>query len=136
MSEFDDPLAQLSKPEPLSGSSAKKAKKPAQAKQSEFHDPLMDELNKAQTARATKSSSMRGQYWQRTLRLPPEYQDLTLEIHLNSSSRAIADTERWIYAMGLHAYYVEGKRPSYVQSAARDIKLPEFNAVQTSRTGE
>jgi hypothetical protein len=126
MSEFDDPLAQIPEPEPLSRPPVKKTGKQAKGRQDEFDDPLMRELNKSQTAKATKSSSMRGQYWQRTLRLPPEYQDLTLEVHSNSRSRAIADTERWIYAMGLHAYFVEGKRPTYTQSVARDIELPDF----------
>ena len=125
MNEFDDPLANIPDPTPLSKPKREKPRK-AKPKRNEFDDPL-SQIGKADTARATKtSSSMRGQYWQRTLRLPPEYQDLTLQIHHEGRARSIADTERWIYAMGLHAYFVEGKRPSYVKSVARDIELPDL----------
>ena len=125
MSAFDDPLANIPDPQPLKKAKPEKPRK-SKAKRSEFDDPL-SKIGKAETARATKSSSsMRGKYWQRTLRLPPEYQDLTLQVHHEGRARSIADTERWIYAMGLHAYFVEGKRPSYVKSVARDIELPDL----------
>lgn len=123
MSEFDDPLAMLPDPKPIKREPEKK--RPLSKPTRPFIDPL-DAVSKSATARATKSSTMRGQYWQRTLRLPPEYQDLTVEVHHATRARSIADTERWIYAMGLHAFFVEGKRPSYTQSVARDIELPDF----------
>ncbi|MEZ4514221.1 MAG: hypothetical protein R3C62_20290 [Chloroflexota bacterium] len=123
MSKFDDPLAMLPDPKPVKKEEGKKRPLPKSAKP--FVDPL-DAVSKSATAKATKSSTMRGQYWQRTLRLPPEYQDLTVEVHQATRARSIADTERWIYAMGLHAFFVEGKRPSYTQSVARDIELPDF----------
>lgn len=131
MSEFDDPLAQIPEPEPLTRQQAEKKGQRSKTRKGDFDDPLMSELGKAQTAKATQSGSMRGQYWQRTLRLPPEYQDLTAEIHNAGRARSIADTERWIYAMGLYAYFVEGKRPSYTPSVARDIELPDFSKVQS-----
>lgn len=122
MNEFDDPLANLPEPKPRA-----KSKDKAKKFRQEFNDPL-SQMGKADAAKATQSSSsMRGQYWQRTLRLPPEYQDLTLQIHHEGRARSIADTERWIYAMGLQAYFVEGKRPTYVKSVARDIELPSFD---------
>ncbi|MGB1249029.1 MAG: hypothetical protein ACPG8W_00235 [Candidatus Promineifilaceae bacterium] len=125
MSEFNDPLASIPDPQPLKKTKLEEPRKP-KAKQSEFDDPL-SKIRKTETARATKkATSMRGQYWQRTLRLPPEYQDLTLQIHHEGRARSIADTERWIYAMGLQAYFAEGKRPTYVKSVARDIKLPNL----------
>jgi len=129
MGKFDDPLAMLSDPEPVrSGTKLDKKRTSTKKGQKEFVDPL-DSLNKSQTSKATQSSSMRGQYWQRTLRLPPEYQDLTLAVHQDSRAKSIADTERWIYAMGLHAYFVEGKRPTYAPSVAREIELPDFKGI-------
>ncbi|MFQ5398269.1 MAG: hypothetical protein ACE5E7_01590 [Anaerolineae bacterium] len=124
MSEFDDPLAMIPDPELAPAQRPKRPRKTA-TRPSEFDDPLA-KIGKAETAKATKSGSMRGRYWQRTLRLPPEYQDLTLQIHNEGRAKSIADTERWIYAMGLYAYFVEGKRPTYAQSIAREVELPDF----------
>ncbi len=122
MSQFDDPLANIPDPKPLAKAKSEKSRQA----NNDFDDPLA-KISKSETARATKSSSsMRGQYWQRTLRLPPEYQDLTRQIHQEGRARSIADTERWIYAMGLQAYFAEGKRPTYVKSVARDIELPDL----------
>ncbi|MEM7113742.1 MAG: hypothetical protein AAF614_14995 [Chloroflexota bacterium] len=125
MSDFDDPLAMLPDSKPTRRAKPKPQKKAAPKPKKAFVDPL-DSVSKSTTAKATKSSTMRGQYWQRTLRLPPEFQDLTLEVHHATRARSIADTERWIYAMGLKAFFEDGKRPSYARTVARDIELPDF----------
>jgi hypothetical protein len=45
----------------------------------------------------------------------------------------LAEVERWIYTMGLLAYFEEGKRPQYSEAVAREIDLPEVQAMGPKR---
>ena len=77
-------------------------------------------------AKAARKKTFQGKYWLRTLRLPPEYQELTREIYQQEvRAKSLAEIERWIYTMGLIAYFHEGKRPHYNESISRDIELPQ-----------
>ena len=89
-----------------------------------FGDALAG-TSRVDVAKAAKKASIQGQYWLRTLRLPPDYQDLTRQIYSQEPrAKSIADVERWIYTMGLIAYFHEGKRPEYSETIEREINLP------------
>ena len=105
-----------------------KQKKTGRKKKGEF-DSALSETSFSDVARAAKKTTVRGKYWLRTLRLPPEYQELTRDIFKREvQAKSLADIERWIYTMGLIAYYQEGKRPEYQQeSISRDISLPDIS---------
>jgi hypothetical protein len=90
------------------------------------YDSGLEDVSMEDAAKATKSSTMRGQYWQRTLRLPPSFKEITRRIVKETGARSIADIERWIYAMGLQAYLEEGKRPDFSETLTKDVVLPSF----------
>ena len=94
---------------------------------SQAYDSGLKGISIKDTARASKSSVMRGQYWQRTLRLPPSFKDITRHIYRETGARSIADIERWIYAMGLQAYLEGGERPEFSETLTRDVVLPSFS---------
>jgi hypothetical protein len=94
---------------------------------SQTYDSGLEGVSMKDTARASKSSVMRGQYWQRTLRLPPSFKDVTRHIYRETGARSIADIERWIYAMGLQAYLEGGERPEFSETLTRDVVLPSFS---------
>ena len=90
-------------------------------------DEALGQVTSRDVARAANKKTFQGKYWLRTLRLPPEYQDLTREIFQQEvRAKSLAEIERWIYTMGLMAYFQEGKRPSYNESISRDIELPSL----------
>jgi hypothetical protein len=77
-------------------------------------------------ARKAIGASMRGSYWSRTMRLPPEYEKLFRDVAVEEGFGSLADAERWIVAMGFHAYYTLGLRPEFEKSITRTVVLPEI----------
>ena len=89
-------------------------------------DEALEQVTAMDVAKAARKKTFQGKYWLRTLRLPPEYQELTRDIYQQEvRARSLAEIERWIYTMGLIAYFQEGKRPRYNETISRDIDLPE-----------
>lgn len=114
----DDLFEQLEKEE------AKAAAKPKKRKQ-EYRDALAD-TTPGQAAKAAGKSTYRGKYWERTVRLPPKYRDIVLEIYKQEPrAKSIADLERWFFAKGIEAY-MNGERPEYTETIERAIELPDF----------
>ena len=126
---FDDPFEELERAE----KEARQKKREGELKSgsargsaAQFDSPL-EQISRQDVARAARKKTFQGKYWLRTLRLPPEYQDLTREIfQMEPRARSLAEIERWIYTMGLVAYFQEGKRPQYSEAISRDIDLPEI----------
>ena len=121
---FDDPFEELEKAE----REVQQQKRQGRAKRSNApqFDEALKQVTSIDVARAARKKTFQGKYWLRTLRLPPEYQELTRQIfQLEPRARSLAEIERWIYTMGLLAYFQEGKRPSYSEAISRDIDLPD-----------
>lgn len=124
---FDDPFADLERAEKEARQQKKKQKKAPPRRQVPQFDAALDQVNAIDVARAARKSTVQGKYWLRTLRLPPEYQELTRQIFQEEErAKSLADIERWLYTMGLVAYFQEGKRPIYNETVSRTIDLPEL----------
>ena len=120
---FDDPFEELDKAE-QEARQKKRQRRQTGSNVPQFDDALQ-QVTSIDVARAARKKTFQGKYWLRTLRLPPEYQELTRQIfQLEPRARSLADIERWIYTMGLVAYFQEGKRPQYSETISRDIDLP------------
>ena len=120
---FDDPFDDLEQAERLA-KQQKQQKPRAQRKKPQF-DQALGQVSSVDVARAAKRKTVQGKYWLRTLRLPPEYQEMTRQIFQEEvRAKSLAEIERWIYTMGLVAYFEEGKRPHYNESVSREIDLP------------
>lgn len=78
-------------------------------------------------ARKAVGASMRGKYWSRTMRLPPEFEQLFKNVAIQEGFGSLADAERWVVAMGFHAYYELGLRPEFEKAITRTVILPEIN---------
>ena len=60
------------------------------------------------------------------LRSAPQVRlDLSRLVPGRLAGLSLAEIERWIYTMGLIAYFQEGKRPQYSEAISRKIELPE-----------
>ena len=104
----------------------KVAAKPKRSAKKQFNNALA-ETSRSKTARAAGRTTHKGNYWARTLRLPPAYQDIVLDIYKQEPrAKSIADIERWLFAKGLEAYLVRGERPDYAETIERQIELPAF----------
>ena len=122
---FDDPFEELEKAEKESRQQRRQGRQ-ASRKVPQF-DAALDQVSSIDVARAARKKTFQGKYWLRTLRLPPQYQELTREIfQMEPRARSLAEIERWIYTMGLLAYLQEGKRPQYSEDISRDIELPDI----------
>ncbi len=122
---FDDPFEELEKAE----KEARRQKRGGRSSSSQVphFDAALDQVSAIDVAKAARKKTFQGKYWLRTLRLPPEYQELTREIfQMEPRARSLAEIERWIYTMGLVAYFQEGKRPQYSEAISRDIELPDL----------
>jgi predicted Zn-dependent peptidase len=121
---FDNPFDDLERVE----EEARKERLERRSKRDPFQfDDALEEVTKMDVAKAARKKTFQGKYWLRTLRLPPEYQDLTREIYQQEvRAKSLAEIERWIYTMGLIAYFREGKRPHYNETISRDIDLPDI----------
>lgn len=131
---FDDPFGELEEAEKAAKQQKQQRKKSTPARKSSRKTPnfdqALDQVRSVDVARAAKKSTVQGKYWLRTLRLPPEYQELTREIFQEEvRAKSLAEIERWIYTMGLVAYFEEGKRPEYNESVSREINLPDVGDV-------
>jgi hypothetical protein len=120
---FDNPFDDLEKAE----EEARKERQERRAQRDHFQfDEALEQVTAMDVAKAARKKTFQGKYWLRTLRLPPEYQELTREIYQREvRAKSLAEIERWIYTMGLVAYFHEGKRPQYSESISRQIDLPE-----------
>ena len=122
---FDDPFEELEKAEKEARQQRRQGRQ-ASRKVPQF-DAALDQVSSIDVARAARKKTFQGKYWLRTLRLPPQYQELTREIfQMEPRARSLAEIERWIYTMGLLAYLQEGKRPQYSEDISRDIELPDI----------
>lgn len=122
---FDDPFEDLEKAE-QEARQQKRQSRQTRSKGPNFNNAL-DQVSSRDVARAARKKTFQGKYWLRTLRLPPEYQELTRKIYQQEvRAKSLAEIERWIYTMGLVAYLHEGKRPVYNETISRDIDLPEI----------
>lgn len=123
MMAFDNPFDDLERAE-KEAKAQKRPKRGATRKTTQF-DEALEQVSSIDVARAAKRKTVQGKYWLRTLRLPPEYQELTREIFRQEvRAKSLAEIERWIYTVGLIAYFEEGKRPHYSRSVSREIDLP------------
>ena len=126
---FDDPFEDLERAEQEARQKRREGRDSSQqgrGKVPQF-DSALDQVSRRDVAKAARKKTFQGKYWLRTLRLPPEYQELTREIfQMEPRARSLAEIERWIYTMGLLAYFQEGKRPQYSEAISRDIELPEI----------
>jgi hypothetical protein len=122
---FDDPFEELEKAE--KEAQQKKQQNRQRSRQTPQFDAALEQISKQDVAKAARKKTYQGKYWLRTLRLPPEYQELTREIfRMEPRARSLAEIERWIYTMGLLAYFREGRRPQYSEAISRDIELPDI----------
>ena len=122
---FDDPFEELEKAEKEARQQRRQGRQ-ASRPVPQF-DAALDQVSSIDVARAARKKTFQGKYWLRTLRLPPQYQELTRDIfQMEPRARSLAEIERWIYTMGLVAYLQEGKRPQYSEDISRDIELPEI----------
>ena len=122
---FDDPFEELEKAERETRQQRRQGR-PARSKGPSF-DEALQQVTSQDVARAAHKKTFQGKYWLRTLRLPPEYQELTRQIYQEEvRAKSLAEIERWIYTMGLVAYLHEGKRPLYNETISRDINLPDL----------
>ena len=121
---FDNPFDDLEKAE----EEAQQERQERRTQRGPFKfDEALEQVTAMDVAKAARKKTFQGKYWLRTLRLPPEYQELTREIYQQEPrARSLADIERWIYTMGLIAYFQEGKRPQYNETISRAIDLPEL----------
>jgi predicted Zn-dependent peptidase len=120
---FDNPFDDLEKAE----EEARQEKQERRTTRDPFQfDEALEQVTAMDVAKAARKKTFQGKYWLRTLRLPPEYQELTREIYQQEvRAKSLAEIERWIYTMGLIAYFQEGKRPHYSESISREIELPQ-----------
>ncbi|MDX1414176.1 MAG: hypothetical protein R3293_08290 [Candidatus Promineifilaceae bacterium] len=125
---FDDPFEELEKAEQEARQQRRQGRQSGQARsKGPNFDEALDQVTSRDVARAARKKTFQGKYWLRTLRLPPEYQEITREIYRQEvRAKSLAEIERWIYTMGLVAYLHEGKRPVYNETISRDIDLPEI----------
>jgi len=122
---FDDPFEELEQAEKEARKQRRQARQPGS--QTPQFDAALEQISAIDVAKAARKKTFQGKYWLRTLRLPPQYQELTREIfQMEPRARSLAEIERWIYTMGLVAYFQEGKRPSYSEAISRDIDLPDI----------
>ncbi|MFN2138332.1 MAG: hypothetical protein ACK2UK_20420 [Candidatus Promineifilaceae bacterium] len=121
---FDNPFDDLERAE----EEARHKKQERRGERDAFQfDDALGQVTAQDVARAARKKTFQGKYWLRTLRLPPEYQELTRDIYQQEvRAKSLAEIERWIYTMGLIAYFQEGKRPRYSESISREIDLPEL----------
>lgn len=121
---FDNPFDDLEKAE--EEARQKKAESGSKARDPFQFDEALEQVTAIDVAKAARKKTFQGKYWLRTLRLPPEYQEMTREIYQQEiRAKSLAEIERWIYTMGLIAYLQEGKRPHYSESISREIELPQ-----------
>jgi len=120
---FDNPFDDLEKAE----EEARQEKQERRTTRDPFQfDEALEQVTAMDVAKAARKKTFQGKYWLRTLRLPPEYQELTRDIYQQEvRAKSLAEIERWIYTMGLIAYFQEGKRPRYSESISREIELPQ-----------
>lgn len=78
-------------------------------------------VTRKETAAATTPTE--GNYWLRTVKIPPEWRELFRDIKMSCGFKSLADAERWIISEGLRAYYERGHRPEFTQTIEQTAVL-------------
>lgn len=87
-------------------------------------------LAKQQVSRkeATEATmKLTGQYWARTVKIPPEWRELIRDVTRLGGFRSLADAERWIISEGLRAFFERGIRPQFEETIEREAILYDNN---------
>lgn len=87
-------------------------------------------LAKQQVSRkeATEATmKLTGQYWARTVKIPPEWRELIHDVARLGGFRSLADAERWIISEGLRAFFERGIRPHFEETIEREAILYDGN---------
>ncbi len=75
-------------------------------------------------AKASKKTTYKGGMWNRTFRLPLEWEGLIKRIFAETKAKSMADVERWLVGRGLQAYYDNGERPEFEETVEKTVVLP------------
>ncbi|MFQ5433320.1 MAG: hypothetical protein ACE5FD_00430 [Anaerolineae bacterium] len=97
-------------------------KRKSKAEQLSHVNPLARQQVKREEATAA-TMKLTGQYWQRTVKIPPEWRELIREVARIGKFRSIADAERWIISEGLKAFFERGSRPHFEETIEREALL-------------
>ncbi len=100
----------------------KPRKRKSKAEQLSQVNPLASQQVQKKEATAA-TMRLTGQYWQRTMKIPPEWRDLIREVARVGKFRSIADAERWIISEGLKAFFERGSRPNFEETIEREALL-------------
>ncbi len=101
---------------------SKPRKRKSKAEQLSQVNPLASQQVQQKEATAA-TMRLTGQYWQRTMKIPPEWRDLIREVARVGKFRSIADAERWIISEGLKAFFERGARPHFEETIEREALL-------------
>ena len=89
---FDDPFEELEKAEKEARQQRRQNRQTG--RQVPKFDAALEQISAIDVAKAARKKTFQGKYWLRTLRLPPQYQELTREIfQLEPRARSLAETE-------------------------------------------
>lgn len=83
-------------------------------------------ITRKETAAATTPTE--GQYWLRTVKIPPEWRELFRDIKMTCGFKSLADAERWVISEGLRAYYEQGSRPKFTHTIEQTAVL--FSSIE------
>lgn len=104
--------------------SKKSGSRKTKAEQLAGVNPLArQQVNQKEATEATMK--LTGQYWARTVKIPPDWRDLIHEVARLGRFRSLADAERWIISEGLKAFFERGVRPQFEETIEREAILYE-----------
>lgn len=102
--------------------SKKSGSRKTKAEQLAGVNPLArQQVNQKEATEATMK--LTGQYWARTVKIPPDWRDLIHEVARLGRFRSLADAERWIISEGLKAFFERGVRPQFEETIEREAIL-------------
>lgn len=119
---MSDLFDELSKVDQATQSQTKKSKRLTKAEQFAQINPLAKQQVKREEGTAA-TMKLTGQYWQRTMKILPEWRDLIQEVAREGRFRSIADAERWILGEGLRSFFEHGNRPKFEETIEREALL-------------
>ncbi len=100
----------------------KKGRRSSKAEQLSTVNPLAKQQVQRKNATAA-TMKLTGQYWQRTMKIPPEWRELIREVTRAGKFRSVADAERWIVSEGLRSFFEQGNRPKFEETIEREALL-------------
>jgi len=100
----------------------KKGRRSSKAEQLSTVNPLAKQQVQRKNATAA-TMKLTGQYWQRTMKIPPEWRELIREVTRVGNFRSVADAERWIVSEGLRSFFEQGNRPKFEETIEREALL-------------